>query len=102
MSDSSIWSIDSGGAVSVSNVVSTYAGCTVTGQISIINAQFNLYSFVVRWTNCPSGPGEQGQTWTGFLALDSDVTPAELLGGGVADTGDGGALNQSLIALGMP
>jgi hypothetical protein len=98
-SDSSIWSIGSAGQVDVSNLASEYAGCTVTGQISIINAQFNLYSFTLTWSYCPIGPYENGQVWTGFLALDASTSPSQLLGGGVINMVTGYAYNQSLIAV---
>jgi hypothetical protein len=94
LADSTVINIDAEGNIVATSLAPYYAGCTVTGTVAIINPQFNLYSFSLAWTNCPSGPYENSQLWTGFLAVDG----SELVGGGVINTGDGGAFNQAWVA----
>lgn len=99
LSDGSTLNIGSNGNASVSNLPSQYTGCSVGGNVAIINPQFNLYSFTLSWNGCPSGPYENGQQLVGYLALDASTTPAQLLGGGVLNTGTGAALNQALLGV---
>ena len=100
--DGSVWNIDVTGALTETQVQAPYTGCTVTGQVSIINPAYNLFAFNMSWSDCPSGPEEHGQALEGLLAIDSSVTPYQLLGGGVVNSGSGEVFNVAVQALRQP
>jgi hypothetical protein len=89
--------ISPAGVMTESNLQAMYAGCTVSGQVSIINQYYNLYSFILDWEHCPSGPYEHGVALTGLLFLDTSTSPVQLIGGGIS-TNDGGAYNLAFQA----
>ena len=102
--DGSTLNIDSTGAIVESNVpggFSTFPPCTVTGQVSILNQYYNLYSISLTWTACPPGQGQHGWYLVGFLTVDNAGTPNQLIGGGLLivlperDSGGAEAINAT-------
>jgi hypothetical protein len=102
--DGSTLNIDSTGAIVESNVpggFSTFPPCTVTGQISILNQYYNLYSISLTGTACPPGQGQYGWILSGFLTVDNAATPNQLIGGGLLvalperDSGAAEAINAT-------
>ena len=58
----------------------TATGCTINGQVSIIDAQFNLYDLTWNYTNCaPEFDEFNTVTLSGFALLDDAVTPEEIV-----------------------
>lgn len=57
-------------------------GCSGTGQLSIVDANYNAYSGAFTYANC-AGPaaGLNGVTATGLLTLDDGVTPKRMYAG---------------------
>jgi hypothetical protein len=90
--------IDSTGAITEPDVdQGIYAGCTpVSGQVSLINPNYNLYSFTLSYgfTQTCRAFSPMGQTFTGFLTLDQSSTPNVLLGGGRGANDSGGFSNN--------
>jgi len=54
-------------------------GCTVVGNVSIINASYNSYAVQVLFSNCGSIPN--GTSASGLVTLDTSVSPTNLIGG---------------------
>jgi hypothetical protein len=78
--------IQSDGSFTETNPAAPFTGCTVSGQIYIIDPNHNLYLYEMNWSNCPSGPEQSGQTVVGVLTLNDAVSPSQLIGGGLSTT----------------
>jgi len=72
-------SIDSNGVI-FEQITST--GCVINGQVSIINALYNAYSFSFTYASCTgANAGLNGVTATGIGTLDDLQTPNKLIAG---------------------
>lgn len=57
-------------------------GCVINGRISILNSQYNAYSFSIDIANCTgTAAAANGLTMAGLAALDTTVSPAQLVFG---------------------
>jgi hypothetical protein len=99
-SDGSTLIIGTNGGISEFDVPdnSVPPGCSIGGQVSIINPYYNLYSFAITWSNCPAGPDEHGRNYSGLMTIDYSVSPNRLVGGGVRSDNVGGFNNFLLVA----
>ena len=104
--DLSTWNIDATGAITESNLPAPYTGCTVTGQISILNQFYNLYAISFIWTGCPAPYVGDTQTMTGYMAVNDPAAPTgpmHLIGGGaVFGNNIGGQPEMSFDAINAP
>lgn len=58
----------------------TATGCTINGQVSIIDAEYNLYDVTWNYTNCaPEFDEFNAVTFSGFALLDDVVAPEEIV-----------------------
>jgi hypothetical protein len=55
-------------------------GCNITGQISIINPSYNLYSVQIVFTDCVNNPVLNGVNFSGLVYILTTNTPISLLG----------------------
>jgi len=54
-------------------------GCVTNGQVSVIDAQYNVYSMSLTFDNCTGTSADlNGVTLTGFASLDHRLSPAVL------------------------
>jgi hypothetical protein len=99
--DGSTLNIDTGGLMSVTNLPPDPAttGCVVTGAVSLIDPNYNLYAYSMTWNNCPGGGLEHGLFITALVAIDATVSPTQLIGGGLQTDGEGGAANVPISAV---
>jgi hypothetical protein len=57
-------------------------GCTINGQVSIIDSAFNAYDVLMTFSNCVGNAAIlNGATFTGLGILDNTVTPEHLVVG---------------------
>jgi len=92
--DTQLFNIDLNGVVSGTSVA---LGCTIGGQIEVINQYYNLYTFNIHWTECPSGPYEHGFNINGLLYLDNTVTPQQLVEGAIVNDLIGSSISDQLF-----
>jgi hypothetical protein len=79
--------IDASGNISQPQLTPGPSVCPLTGQISVVNATYNLYMFKLIIINCESEP--HNVDYEGFVSLDTSVSPEELVGGGLFSTNSG-------------
>jgi hypothetical protein len=93
--------IQSDGTFIETNPVAPYSGCSVNGQLYILDPDHNLYMYEMVWSSCPSGPGQNGLTVVGLLTLDNSATPNQLIGGGESSiqiTGQSGSIEAQNVS----
>ncbi|MGA2552578.1 MAG: hypothetical protein ABSF50_20725 [Burkholderiaceae bacterium] len=81
------WTSSAGVQTTISSTGATFAqdtiaGCTQSGQISIINSNFNAYAMSAKYSNClGSASVLNGLTATGIFTVNDHVTPNIIVGG---------------------
>jgi hypothetical protein len=87
-----VYSIDAKGMVFGQSVTT---GCVVNGQVSVVNAAYDVYNVTVTIANCTAlYSSENGSTLSGLAVLDSTVNPVQAA---VIVTGADGSAKIGLI-----
>jgi hypothetical protein len=88
-------SIQSDGSFAETNPGAPFSGCTVNGQIYLIDSTYNLYAYTMSWSSCPSGNDQSMRE--GLLTLNDAVTPHQLVGGGTVNVLEPGTSDNNEI-----
>jgi hypothetical protein len=75
-------------------------GCTTTGQVSIVNQFYNMYSFTAS-IQCYNGLPTAAfapTTESGVMYVDTTVTPNKIVGGGTMANLEAGSINNEMFS----
>ncbi len=78
-SENNVWSISGTG---IANVDSPSTGCVGNGQVSIIDDRYNVYGIQLVYANCTGSSKYLNRLQLfGIVTLDTEVSPAVIIGG---------------------
>lgn len=81
--------IDSSGVLTATD---PGTGCVLDGQVTIVNATFNVYDFDFAYSSCTgAAAGLNGASFDGLATLDNSSTPEQLIVLGSTVSGTAGA-----------